>query len=224
MSRSSFLLPENLRGYVEEHWLREPDILRRLRQETAAMPQANMQISADQGQLMAMLVRLIGARRTLEIGVFTGYSSLATAMALPSDGKIVACDVSEEFTAVARRYWEEAGVSDKIDLRLAPALETLDALLACGSGGVFDFCFIDADKANYEGYFERALRLVRPGGLIAVDNVLWDGKVADAEARDPDTESIRAFNARLATDDRVELALLPIGDGLTLARVLGSAS
>jgi predicted O-methyltransferase YrrM len=218
MSRSSFLIPDSVQEYAEANWLREAEVLRRLREETAAMPQANMQISPDQGQLMALLVRAIGARRTLEIGVFTGYSSLVTALALPEDGSIVACDVSEEYTSIARRYWQEAGVAHKIDLRLAPADETLDRLIDEGREDEFDFAFIDADKAGYDAYFERCLRLVRPGGLIAVDNVLWDGKVADATVQDEDTEAIRSFNAKLAGDSRADLALIPIGDGVTVAR------
>jgi caffeoyl-CoA O-methyltransferase len=176
-----------------------------------------MQISPDQGQFMALLIHLLGARRTLEIGVFTGYSSLAVALALPEDGRIIACDVHEEWTSVARRYWREAGVEKKIDLRLRPALETLDALIAGGEGGRFDFAFIDADKQNYANYFERALVLVRPGGLIAIDNVLWSGRVIDPAVRDADTLAIRAFNEKLHGDERVWLSMLPVRDGLTLA-------
>lgn len=192
--------------------------MRRLREETASMEQANMQISPEQGQFMALLVELIGARSVLEIGTFTGYSALAMAVALPENGVLVACDVSEEWTAIGRRYWEEAGVGHKIELRLAPALETLDALLAEGRAGTFDFAFIDADKEGYDAYYERALELVRLGGLIALDNTLWDGKVADPAATDVDTEAIRAINAKLALDERVTLSLIPVGDGLTLAR------
>ena len=177
-----------------------------------------MQIGPDQGQFMALLVELMGARNTLEVGTFTGYSALAMALALPNDGRLVACDVSEEWTAIGRPYWEEAGVADKIDLRLAPALETLDALLAEGLAGTFDFAFIDADKEGYEAYFERALELIRPGGLIALDNTLWEGKVLDPQVTDVNTEAIRRINTKLARDERVTLSLLPIGDGLTLAR------
>jgi caffeoyl-CoA O-methyltransferase len=166
---------------------------------------------------MALLVQLIGASKTLEVGVFTGYSSLRVALALPPNGKIVACDVSEEYTAIARRYWESAGVADKIDLRIAPALDTLDELLAAGQAGTFDFAFIDADKRNYEGYYERSLQLVRPGGLIAIDNVLWAGRVVDSQVQDNQTNSIRAFNEKLYEDERVTLSLVPIADGLTLA-------
>ena len=196
----------------------EPPVLARLRAETAGLEWARMQIGSDQGQFMRLLVELIGARNTLEIGVFTGYSSIAVALGLPADGRIVACDVSEEWTAIARRYWAEAGVAHKIDLRLAPALGTLDGLLAAGRAGAFDFAFIDADKENYDGYYERCLALLRPGGLIAIDNVLWDGAVIDPAKSDADTEAIRALNAKLAQDERVTLAMVPVGDGLSLAR------
>ncbi len=206
-----------LLDYVGRVTLREPDILRRLREETSSLPYAEMQISAEQGQLMALLTHLIAARRTLEIGVFTGYSSLAVALALPDDGRIIACDVSDEWTSIARRYWREAGVERKIDLRLGPALKTLDDLIAQGQGGRFDFAFIDADKENYINYYERSLVLLRPGGLIAVDNVLWDGKVVDLSVNDADTRAIRAFNESLHHDERVWLSMLPIRDGLTLA-------
>jgi predicted O-methyltransferase YrrM len=175
-----------------------------------------MQISPEQGRFMALLVRLMGARRTLEVGVFTGYSALSVALALPPEGRIVACDISEEWSAMARRHWEKAGVAHKIDLRIAPALETLDTLIAEGAAP-FDFAFIDADKSNYLGYYERALALVRPGGLIAVDNTLWSGAVADPGNDDRDTRAIRAFNDALHADPRVETAMLPIGDGLSLA-------
>ncbi len=218
MSRSTLGLDGRLREYLLNASLREPDVLRRLREETAAMPMSGMQTAPEQGQFMALLVELIGARRTLEIGVFTGYSSLWVALALPPEGRIVACDVSEEWTAVARRYWLEAGVADKIDLRLAPALETLDGLLAAGEAASFDFAFIDAEKTEYIDYFERALGLLRPGGLLAVDNVLWNGAVADPAADDDDTNAIRAFNDKLRDDRRVTLSMVPVGDGLTLAR------
>jgi len=203
--------------YIRSVTLREPEILRRLREETADHPQATMQTSAEQGQLMALLVQLLGARRTLEIGVFTGYSSLAIALALPDDGRIIACDINDEYTSVAKRYWREAGVDRKIDLRLRPALETLDNLIATGHANTFDFAFIDADKANYANYYERALVLVRPGGLIAVDNVLWYARVIDPTVQDADTRAIRAFNEKLHYDDRIWLSMLPIRDGLTLA-------
>jgi predicted O-methyltransferase YrrM len=218
MSRRTESITDELYEYLIGVSLREPDVLRRLREETAQLEQANMQIGPEQGQLMALLVELIEAKRVLEIGTFTGYSALVMALALPEDGRIVACDVSEEWTGVARRYWAEAGVAHKIDLRLAPAVETLDALLAQGRAGAFDFAFIDADKESYATYFERALELVRAGGLIAIDNVLWSGKVADPQVTDADTEAIRALNTKLRDDERVSLSLVPIGDGLTLAR------
>ena len=177
-----------------------------------------MQIGPEQGQFMTLLVELIGARNALEVGTFTGYSALAVALGLPDDGCLVACDVSEEWTAIGRRYWEEAGVAHKIDLRLAPALETLDGLLAEGRAGTFDFAFIDAEKEAYDVYYERALELIRSGGLVALDNTLWEGKVVDPGVADVDTEAIRAINAKLVGDERVTLSLLPVGDGLTLAR------
>jgi caffeoyl-CoA O-methyltransferase len=203
--------------YIRSVTLREPDILRRLREETAGHPQANMQISAEQGQFMALLIHLLNAHRTIEVGVFTGYSSLAVALALPDNGRIIACDVSEEYTSIARRFWREAGVERKIDLRLRPAIETLDNLIATGQGNTFDFAFIDADKGNYANYFERALVLVRPGGLIAIDNVLWSGLPLDPSVQDADTKAIRAFNEKLHGDERVWLSMLAVRDGLTLA-------
>ena len=221
MSRKTLSLDDALYEYFLAVSLREPDPLRRLREETARLPQAGMQISPEQGQLLALLVGLMGATRTLEVGVFTGYSALSVALALPPGGRVVACDVSAEWTTVARRYWDEAGVGHKIDLRLAPALDTLDRLLEGGQAGRFDFAFVDADKGNYAGYYERALELVRPGGLIALDNMLRGGRVADPAARDEDTVAIRALNERLHRDKRIALSLVPIGDGLTLARKLG---
>ena len=217
MSKQTLGLDNQLYDYLLSVSLREPDILRQLREETARYPMARMQIAPEQGQFMALLVQLLGATKTLEVGVFTGYSSLCVALALPPNGKIVACDVSEEYTAIARRYWEAAGVADKIDLRLAPALETLDELLAAGQAESFDFAFIDADKGNYEGYYERSLQLIRPGGLIAIDNVLWSGRVADSQVQDKNTAVIRAFNNKLYQDEGVTLSLVPIADGLTLA-------
>jgi predicted O-methyltransferase YrrM len=212
------LFPEQIHQYLVSVSVREAPILRRLREETAPHPRAQMQIPPEQGQFMALLVQLMGARRTLEVGVFTGYSSLAVALALPSDGNIVACDVSEEFTSIARRYWAEAGVDQLIELRLKPALETLRELLADASNHEsFDFAFIDADKTNYEGYYECALELIRPGGLIMVDNVLWSGRVADPQEKDADTVALRAFNQKLFGDSRVSLSMLPLGDGVTLA-------
>jgi predicted O-methyltransferase YrrM len=217
MSSQTINLDSRLHDYLLATSVREPEILQKLRQETASHPEAIMQISPEQGQFMRLLVQLMGAKKTLEVGVFTGYSSLSVALALPADGQIIACDVSEEFTAIARRYWQQAGVADKIDLRLAPALETLDALLADGQAGTFDFAFIDADKENYDGYYERSLQLVRPGGLITIDNVLWSGQVADPQFQDKSTQAIRALNNKLHDDQRVTLSLVPIGDGLTLA-------
>lgn len=218
MSNRSIGLDDRLYDYLLSASLREHPALARLRAETAAHPKVNMQIAPEQGQFMALLVKLIGATRCIEVGVFTGYSSLAVALAMPPTGRIIACDISEEYTAVARRHWEEAGVSGRIDLRIAPALETLDALLAGGGAGAHDFGFIDADKGAYPEYYERLLELLRPGGLIAVDNTLWDGDVADPGNREPDTVAIRTFNEHLRGDARVDLSLVPIGDGLTLAR------
>ncbi len=220
MRKSDLGISDALYDYLLDVSLREADVLFRLREETARMPGAGKQITPDQGQFMALLVELAGARRTLEVGVFTGYSSLAVSLALPADGRIVACDVSEEWTAIARRYWAEAGVADKIDLRLAPALDTLDALIAAGEVGTFDFAFIDADKETYADYYERTLELLRPGGLVCIDNVLWGGKVVEPAISDDDfsTLAIRAFNEKLANDTRISLSLLSIADGLTLAR------
>ena len=208
---------DDLWEYMRRVTLRESALLRRLREETAQYPNSSFQISAEQGQFMGLLMHLIRARRTIEIGVYTGYSALAVAQALPDDGRIIACDISDEWTSVARRYWREAGVAQKIDLRLAPALATLDGLIASGQGNQFDFVFVDADKTNYGNYYERALVLLRPGGLIAIDNVLWYGRVIDASFDDPDTRAIRAFNQQLTHDDRVWLSMLPVRDGLTLA-------
>jgi predicted O-methyltransferase YrrM len=217
MSKQTLGLEESLYDYLLSVSLREPTILTQLRQETSQLPMSRMQISPEQGQFMALLVKLIGAKKTLEVGVFTGYSSLVVALALPADGKIVACDVSEEYTSVARRYWQQAGVADKIDLHIAPALETLDNLLTTGEAGTFDFAFIDADKSNYNNYYERCLELIRPGGLIAIDNVLWSGKVAETEIQDNQTNKIRDLNRKLHEDSRITLSLVPIADGLTLA-------
>jgi caffeoyl-CoA O-methyltransferase len=217
MSSRQLNIDERLYGYLVEHSVREPEVLRELREETAKLPMAGMQIGPDQGQFMALLVKLMGARRCIEVGVFTGYSSLSVALALPPDGRIVACDVSEEWTAIARRYWQKAGVAHKIDLRLAPALATLDALRAQEGEGTHDFAFIDADKGNYLAYYERCLPLMRRGGLIAVDNTLWSGDVANPDNQKADTVSLRRFNEALHADERIDLALLPVGDGLTLA-------
>ena len=218
MSNRMTPLDDALYDYLSSVSLREPGVLRRLREETAKMPQHNMQIGPEQGQFMALLIELTGARKCLEVGTFTGYSALAVALALPDDGRLIACDISEEFTARAKPFWGEAGVAGKIELRIGPALETLDALIEGGESGTFDFAFIDADKVNYLGYFQRALDLARPGGLICVDNVLWNGAVADPSRNDEDTEAIRAFNAALTNDPRISLSMLPMGDGLTLAR------
>ncbi len=218
MSRRSIGLDDPILEYLLKVSVREPEVLRRLRLETVGMPMAGMQVSPELGGFLAFLIELIGARRTLEIGVYTGYSSLSVALALPPEGRIVACDVSEEWTAVARRYWDQAGVADKIDLRLAPALKTLDSLLAAGEAGRYDFAFIDAQKTEYIDYYERVFELVRPGAVIAVDNVLWNGAVADPARDDADTVAIRAFNDKLGGDQRVTLSMVPIGDGLTLAR------
>ena len=212
-------LSEELLAYLHAVSLREPEPLRRLREETAGLPMAGMQISPDQGQFMALLVRLIGARRCLEVGTFTGYSSLAVALALPAEGRITCCDVSEEYTAVARRAWASAGVAAKIELHLAPGRATLDRLRAEGRRGSFDFAFIDADKENYDHYYEASLDLVRQGGLIAIDNVLWSGAVADDSKQDADTTALRALNLKLRDDQRVDISMLPLGDGLTLARI-----
>ena len=217
MPERTLNLAPNLYHYLLNHSVREHAALRELREATADMPHAGMQISPDQGQFMALLARLIGARRTLEIGVFTGYSAMAVALALPPDGGIVACDVSEEWTAVARRHWKKAGVAGKIDLRMAPAVRTLDELIAQNAAGTFDFAFIDADKSSYLDYYERCLVLVRRGGLIAIDNTLWSGAVADPANQERDTIAIRKLNDTLHADERIDLSLLSIGDGLTLA-------
>ena len=218
MANSFLGLDERIDYYLMNNSLREPDVLRRLREETDANnPHAEMAVSPIQGQFMMLLVKLIGAVNTLEVGVFTGYSSLCTALALPAHGRVVACDVNEEWTSVARRYWAEAGVADKITLRLAPAVETLDALLEDGQAGTFDFAFIDADKRNYDKYYERALKLLRRGGLMFFDNMLWSGKVADPGVQDADTVALRALNEKLHHDERVFVSLLPLRDGVSLA-------
>ena len=218
MSNKFLALTELIYAYIMNNSLREPDVLCRLREETEATnPHAIMAISPVQGQFMMLLLKLINAKKTLEVGVFTGYSSLCTALTIPTDGHVYACDVSEEWTSVARRYWSEAGVADKITLKLAPATETLDALLANGHAGTFDFAFIDADKPNYDAYYERALKLVRKGGLLVFDNMLWYGKVADQSVTDADTVALRALNAKLHQDDRVFTSLIGVGDGMHLA-------
>lgn len=221
MSNRTTQVTDALYEYLVRETVREPEVLAKLRAETASLPYARMQISPEQGQFMRLLVELIGARRTIEIGVFTGYSSLSVALALPPDGLLLACDVNTEWTETARRYWREAGVEAKIDLRVAPAVETLDALLTDGAAESFDFCFIDADKDNYDAYYERCLSLLRVGGLIAVDNALWGGDVANESKEDPDTTAIRALNTKVRADERVSMSLVPIGDGLLLARRRG---
>lgn len=218
MSNRSIELDDRIHAYLMAVSLREDPIARRLRETTAAMPEHNMQIAPEQGQFMAMLVKLLGARRCIEVGVFTGYSSLLVAAALPPDGGIVACDISESYTAIARDFWQEAGVAERIDLRLGPAMETLADLLSAEGPNRFDFAFIDADKSHYDGYYESCLALVKSGGVVAIDNTLWHGTVADPGVTDRDTEAIRALNRKLHGDERIDLSLLPIGDGLTLCR------
>ena len=212
-----YAMSERIEDYVLAH-APESEAARRLRAETAKLPQAGMQIGADQAAFLALLVRSTGAKRCLEIGTFTGYSALAIAAALPADGRLVCCDISEEWTAIARRHWSSAGVSGRIDLRIGPALDTLKNLLARGEAGRYDFAFIDADKTGYDGYYEACLKLLRPGGLIALDNMLWSGRVCDPDHHDADTDAIRALNAKIRADGRVEATLLTIGDGVMLAR------
>ncbi len=218
MRRKTIGLDDALYDYVLDTTLDDDDILSRLRDETATLEWGMMQIAPEQGKLMAMLARLVGARHAIEVGVFTGYSSLSVARALPEDGRLIACDVDEDWTTIARRYWEKAGVAERIDLRLAPATETLTALIDEGRSGTFDLAFIDADKANYDAYYEACLELVRPGGLVVVDNVLWGGAVIDESDTSEDTEAIRALNAKMGGDDRVDMVMLPVGDGLSIAR------
>jgi predicted O-methyltransferase YrrM len=219
MARS--LLPEAVDQYLTRTMVRETPVQQKLRAETSKLAEAGMQIGADQGQFFALLVRAIGAKRALEIGTFTGYSALAVAAALPDDGKLVACDVSEEWTRIGKRHWQEAGVAHKIDLRIAPAAETLAQLLAEGGAGTFDFAFIDADKPGYDAYYEACLKLIRKNGLIAIDNVLWSGKVADDAVTDESTVALRTLNSKIAADPRVEACLLTVGDGVMLVRVKG---
>ena len=217
MANKTLVLDNSLYDYYRGVSLREDPVLEELRKETAGIRGAGMQIAPEQGQFMNLLARISGANKALEIGVYTGYSALCVARALPSDGRLFACDVSREWTTVARRYWERAGVADKIELRLKPASETLQEMLDAGERGSVDFTFIDADKKNYVRYFELAFELSKPGALILVDNVLWDGKVANDAVLDADTVAIRDLNARLHNDDRIDLAMLPLGDGLTIA-------
>jgi len=210
-------IDDTLYEYIVAHGVREHPAQAALREATRSQPHAGMQIGPDQGQFLAMLTRVGGFRRAIEVGVFTGYSALSVALAMPDDGYLLACDVSEAYTDVGRPFWVEAAVAHKIDLRIAPAVQTLDAQLAAGAGGSFDFAFIDADKSGYDAYYERCLRLVRPGGLIAIDNVLWGGSVVRA-AQDADTRALQALNDKIHADERVDVVLLPIGDGVTLAR------
>ena len=217
MAHRSLHIDETLYGYLLSHSLREHPAQAALREATRTHPHAGMQIGPEQGQFMALLVKLIGARRAIEVGVFTGYSTLAVALALPEDGHLLACDISTEYTSIGRPHWESASMAHKIELCIAPALATLDARLAAGGAGTYDFAFIDADKTGYDAYYERCLSLLRPGGLIAIDNVLWSGSVA-RPAKDADTAALQALNTKLHSDARVDISLLPIGDGLTLAR------
>jgi len=218
MATRTLSMTDGLHAYLVANTLHETEAQTRLRNETALLSNSGMQISPEQGQFMTFLIKTLGVKKALEVGVFTGYSSLSVAQALPDDGQLIACDVSEEFTSVARRYWQDAGVAAKITLRLAPAVETLEKLLAEGHTGTFDFAFIDADKPNYDAYYEAALQLVRAGGVIGIDNTLWAGRVADPENTDESTEVIRALTAKIHGDARVDSCLLPIGDGLTLVR------
>jgi predicted O-methyltransferase YrrM len=219
MTTRTLELTEALVHYVRQHGVREHPAQTALRAATATHRHAGMQIAPEQGALMAMLVKLIGARRTIEVGVFTGYSALTVALALPADGRLLACDISDEYTRIGRPFWAEAGVAHKIDLRLQAALQTLDACLAAGEAGGYDFAFIDADKPGYDAYYERCLQLVRPGGLIAIDNTLWGGRVVgSASADDHDTLALQSLNLKLHADERIDLALLPFSDGLSLAR------
>ena len=223
MATSSIGLSGPLNRYLQEVSIRETVVQKRLREETYTMPARECQMAPEQAQFMALMVKMLGARRALELGVFTGYSALAVALALPADGELIACDVNVEWTSIAQRYWQEAGVADKIELRLAPAMETLGKLVADpGQHGTFDFAFIDADKTNNDNYYELCLQLVRPGGLIMIDNVLWarpgGSRLLDSERQDESTNKIRMFNKKLHTDERVDISLVPIGDGMTLAR------
>lgn len=218
MTKTTIGLSDELAAYVHAHGTREPAVLARLRKATAALPQHRMQVPPEQGALLAFLVELMGAHRCIEVGTFTGYSSTAVALALPPEGRLVCCDVSEEWTSIARKYWAEAGVAGKVDLRIGPATDTLDRLLGDGEEDSFDLAFVDADKVGYDAYYERLLRLVRPGGLIVLDNTLWGGDVLDEDSDDEDTLALRALNLKLAADERITLCLLPVADGVTLAR------
>ncbi len=218
MSSTNYLLEDKIYDYLIAASLREPPILKRLREETAKLPMSIMQVAPDQGQFMSFLVKLTGVRKAIELGVYTGYSSLAVALVLPPDGRLIACDINDEYTSVAKRYWDEAGVAEKIDLRLGPALDTLNELIEAGEAGSYDFAFIDADKVEYAEYFEQCLHLLRVGGLILVDNVFGFGKVFNESNTDEAVQAVCAFNKKLLNDDRVDISMMPIGDGLTLAR------
>ena len=218
MSTQTISVTGQVHEYMLAVSLREPAFLTQLREETAKLEEGGMQMSPEQGQFMRLLIHLLGAKRTLEVGVFTGYSSLSVALALPDDGQIIACDVSEEYTSIARRYWQAAGMAHKIQLNLGPAVATLDKLIAAGQHNSFDFAFIDADKENYARYYEQCLQLIRPGGVIGIDNTLWGGTLIDESKQDESTNAIRALNKKLHADDRIELSMVPIGDGFTLAR------
>jgi predicted O-methyltransferase YrrM len=218
MSSRTLSLDDRLYDYLLAVSVREPRVLQELREETAKLPGAGMQISPEQGQLMRLLVELIGARRSIEVGVYTGYSSISVALGLPEDGLLLACDVNAEYTQIARRYWQRAGVEQRVQLELGPALTTLDRRIVDGESGSFDFAFIDADKDNYQAYYERCLQLLRRGGLIAVDNALWGGAVADPQDQKASTLAIRALNSKIGEDPRVSASLLPVGDGLFLVR------
>lgn len=218
MSDTTLNLSPQVYRYLIDYSVREPEILVELRTETHKLSDSRMQICPEQGQFMALLMEILGAKKTLDIGTFTGYSALAVALALPEDGKVIALDLNEEWTGIAKQFWQKSGVGEKIELKLGPAQDSLQAFIANGEESSFDFAFIDADKANYDKYYEQALKLVRPGGIIAIDNVLWDGKVADPAINDESTRSLRDLNAKLLKDERVTISMLPIGDGLTLAR------
>ncbi len=221
MSNKTLALDDRLYDYLLSVSLREPDILARLREETSNRADAEMQIAPEQGQFMALLLKLIGARRSLEVGTFTGYSALVCALALPEDGQLIALDINEDTTAIAQRYWAEAGVENRIELRLGPAEDSLRNLIDGGDQGSFDFIFIDADKTGYPAYYEMGLQFLRAGGVVAFDNVLWAGRVANPDAEDDDTRALKALNVQLHADPRVDISMVPIGDGLTLARKLG---
>lgn len=219
MSNRTINLDDRVYQYLLDHSVRETDLQRRLRERTAQLEMSRMQIAPEQGQFMALLVELTGAKRIIEVGTFTGYSALCMALSMPEGGEVICCDLNEEWTDIAREFWKEAGVEDRIHLHLAPALTTLDGLIDQGRAGGFDLAFIDADKTNYDNYYERCLKLVRPGGLLMFDNTLWSGAVADSEDQEDDTRALRALNDKLHSDDRVSISMVPIGDGLTLARV-----